>query len=321
MNHEKYKELIQLSVYDEILDKERLDLENHLLECNECAEELNSVKKIYNAFASNRPPSVNERELTNARRELFDTIRMEESKSSWLQKINGWFDTLLFGNAMLALGGVATLAVGFFLGYMFFASPSGSIDFSSNQQAVNIDDIKKERVQISNIRFTNVVNEDGELEFVFDATRPVTYRSSVSDKFAQELLTTALLTEKSPGIRLKSVNTIALQSDGSFIPDDKVKKTLIVSLKTDENPGVRRAAINTLMKFPLDTEIRDAMLYVLTSDDNAGIRVAAINSLSRLKSSGTVIDDEIKNALRNNYEDEDNKFIKVRSASLIEEVK
>lgn len=40
MNHQKYKELIQLTVYDEISDQEKLDLDNHLLECAECAEEL-----------------------------------------------------------------------------------------------------------------------------------------------------------------------------------------------------------------------------------------------------------------------------------------
>lgn len=320
MNHQKYKELIQLTVYDEISDQEKLDLDNHLLECAECAEELKSVKQVYNAFAANRPHPVSERQLTSARRDLFNSIRAKEEKTSWFEKANLMLDSLLFSKTKLAFGGASTMAIGILVGYILFASPSEPFDLNSNQQIVNLDDINQKKVQISNVRFNNAINQDGELEFVFDATRPVTYKSSVSDKFAQELLSTAMLTDKSAGMRLKSINTIAMQSDDSFIPDNKVKKTLIASLKTDDNPGVRRAAINTLMKFPLDTEIRDAMLFVLTSDDNAGIRIAAINSLSRLKASGTVIDDQIKNTLRNNFEDEENNFIKVRAASLLEEV-
>ena len=131
----------------------------------------------------------------------------------------------------------------------------------------------------------------------------------------------ALLTSNNPGTRLKTLNTIASQTDENFIPDPKVKKALITSLKIDDNPAVRREALNVLKKFPYSEDIRDAFLYVLTNDDNSGLRVAAINALSDLSIAGISIDEKIKNELIKRAESDENEFIKLRAASLLREVK
>ena len=320
MNHDKYKELIQLYVYDDISDEKRTDLENHLFECEECSKELEAVKKIYVNLTSNRPDVVSQESLVSARRNLFASIKKEESKVTFGERINGFFNNLFFSNYKLAFGGIATFTVGVLIGYFLFAGNSLNNDQNTSLYSINIDDITKSKVQLSNIRFKEPVISDGQVEFIFNATQPVTYKGNVNDEVVQRLLAIAMLTADNPGVRLQSVNTIAMQTDDSFIPDEKVKKALLASLETDDNPGVRRAAINTLMKFPLDREIRDVLLNVLSNDDNAGIRVAAVNALSRLKSSGQSIDDEFKKALKSKTEDDRNNLIKLRAASILEEV-
>ncbi len=320
MNHDKYKELIQLYVYDEISDSEKIDLENHLLECSDCSREMKSIKNLYNALASNRPVMVNEETLDDSRNLLLKKLLAAQIKQSLRDKILKYLEEFLFGGYKLALGGVATFAIGLLIGYFLLTNGAESQDSILTNQTINLDQLNKENVQISNIRFSDPVSSGDEIKFSFNITRPVSYSGDISDQFTQKLLATALLTADNPGVRIQSVNTISMQGVDGFIPDDKVKKTLITSLETDENPGVRRAAINTLMKFPLDQEIRDAFLFVLTHDNNAGIRVAAITGLSALKASGTSIDEKVKEVLRQNVENEDNNFVRIRAASLLEEV-
>jgi hypothetical protein len=319
MNHNKYKELLQLYVYDEINDKEKDLLENHLLECSECSEELNSIKHLYTALASNRPAPVSDALLAESRNEFFNSISREKEKISLRERIIKSIEEFLFGGYKVAFGGAATFAIGLVVGYFLFGGSPDISDLSGVDQSINIDQLRKNNVQISDIRFNDPLTTQDEIEFKFNVTKPISYKGNVNDKFAQKLLATALLTADNPGVRIQSVNTIALQNEESFIPDVKVKQALISSLETDQNPGVRRAAINTLLNFPFDQDIRDAFLYVLTHDDNSGIRVAAINGLSALKFSGGKLDEKIRTVLKQNAEHEENNFIRIRAASLLEE--
>ena len=319
MNHNKYKELLQLYVYDEISEKEKTTLENHLLECGECSAELTSIKHLYTALASNRPAPVSDALLSESRKELFNSISKEEEKISLREKVIKYIEEFLFGGYRLALGGAATFVIGIIFGYFIFGGTPDISELSRVEQSINLDQLQKKNVQISNIRFDDPLTAEGEIEFKFDVTKPISYKGNASDEFAQKLLATALLTADNPGVRIQSVNTIAMQSGDSFIPDSKVKQALISSLETDPNPGVRRAAINTLIKFPFDQDIRDAFLFVLTHDDNSGIRVAAINGLSALKFAGGELDEKIRTVLKENVDNEENNFVRIRAASLLEE--
>ena len=100
-----------------------------------------------------------------------------------------------------------------------------------------------------------------------------------------------------------------------------MKNALITALEVDENPAVRKEALNTLMKLPFDTDIRDAFLFVLSNDRNSGMRVAAINALAQLKIEGTSLDDKILNVLNSKAENDKSDFIRLRAASLVQEVK
>ena len=46
MDHEKYKEFLELNVLGELSKSEELELENHLFECDECSIEYAEIKKL-----------------------------------------------------------------------------------------------------------------------------------------------------------------------------------------------------------------------------------------------------------------------------------
>jgi HEAT repeat protein len=123
----------------------------------------------------------------------------------------------------------------------------------------------------------------------------------------QKVLSSALLYEQNPGVRLRAAN--AFRAYETQLPDPEVKSSLITVLLSDENPAVRKEALSVLQKFSFDAEIKRAFLSVLSRDKNPGLRVAAIKSL---ETSGA-LDAETYDVLRDRLKADDNDYIKERA--------
>ena len=320
MKNKNLSELIQLYVVGEINEEEKILVENALLENDDLKEEYENMKKLFDAFSESRPDPISDKQVDKARAELMRTLRAEADKVALLDKIVDGAKDLLFTNYKIAFSSAATLVIGIFVGYFLFAKGPVQTQMINSNPVVDVDNLDESDLQISNIRLKSPFSEDGQIEFSFDAIKPISYTGSADDAFTRKLLAQALLTADNPGVRLKTVNTIARQSKKNFVPDPKVKEALITTLKLDENPGVRREALNVLMKYPLDENTRDAFLFVLQNDKNSGMRVAAINALVDWKEQGRSIDNEIKNVLNKKAETDQNDFIRIRAASLLKEV-
>ncbi len=320
MKHQDFKELLYLFSIGELPKADEENLQNHILECKECSAELNGMMQLKKAMTENKPGAFNESVLEEARKELRSKINDEAESVNWFSKFLNSLSNIFFGDYRIVFSGAATLFVGIFVGYLFFAPDQSSVIIPENNKMIDVDKIEKSGMQISNIRFKNPFATEGEVEISFDAVKPISFTGSMNDAVTQRLLAAALISNDNPGIKIKTLNTIASQSDESFKPDQKVKEALIASLKVDDNPGVRREALNVLMRFPVDDEIRDAFLFVLSNDPNSGLRVAAINALSNFKINDVSLDSEIINVLNKKAESDDNEFIKLRAASLLKEV-
>jgi len=315
MKREKLRELLQLYIIGEIGDEDKVIVENALLEDDDLKEEYESFNQLFTALNESKPESVSDAELDSARLQLLRGLRKEASKISLWDKTIGYITDLFVSNYQLALGGVATFAIGIFAGYLLFASGP-----AFNGQSVDLDNLEKGDVQISNIRFDSPYTSDGDIEFTFDSVKPVRYKGNPNDETTRRLLAQALITADNPGIRLRTVSTLGSQNSQNFAPDNKVKRALIAALKADENVGVRKEALNVLAGYPFDDEIRDAFLFVLSNDPNSGIRIAAVNAMYDLKTGGRSIDEEIKNELNKRAETDENSYIRLRAASLLQEV-
>lgn len=322
MNEKKYNELMQIYFLNEITEKEKIELENYLLENNLAKKQFEEMKKLQRTLAENRPAPLSDKVLDESRQLLLRKLKEEVSKKSRIVQMADSLINFFSLNYKYAVSGASMMAMGFLFGYLFFAPGNLQTPLKlKNQNQFDLDKIREGGVDISNIRFNDQFGESGKIEFSFNAVKPVTYEGNLKDELTLKLLAMALVSSENPGVRLRSLNTIASQTIKNIKPDIKVKSSMITAVKTDPNAAVRKEALNVLMKYPYDDQIRDAFLFVLQKDKNSGMRVSAINALADLKQQGNSIDDEIKNVLNKQAETAEDNFIRLRAASLLQEVR
>ena len=314
MNHGKYKELLELNVLGELSEEEELELNNHLLECEECSEEYAEVKKLFSLITAEKTSMVSEDDLYNARKRLFNTINSETDKAD--VKPNKSFNWLnIFSNKYaLGFGTIALVLVGFFVGYILFNN-SNTVILTTN--GIDLDKIDRGEVKIADISFPHKFSEKGEFEIKLNDENSTSYKGTLDDVVVQKLLASALNETENPGFKIRTAKSFVDFLPGNFIPDNKIKTAFIKSLQYDENPGVRKDALQALLNFKFDSEIRDALLYTLENDDNASNRISAINALLAMNLAQNGINDEVKSKLNNGILNEENELIKYRTAKLL----
>ena len=314
MEHNVFKEMIQLALLNELNDDEMKELHRHMIECSECQLEYERLTKFYALINENKTKDVEENFLREARQQFFQKLDYELSKQSIVKKLFNSVRKYFWIYKRPALAGAFSLAAGFILGYLIFSAgaPNGVI-LSSNNAA------NGKGTEITNVRFLNNGSLNGEVEFTFDAVKQITMKGKIDDPNIQKILAEALLNEKNPGARIRTVSELANQTGAALNP--KIKQALITALKFDSNPAVRREALKALLEYPYDNEINDCLLYVLQHDDNSALRIAAINGLASAKLSGRNINEETLKVLNQKVKNDDNEYVRIRAASLLKEDK
>jgi len=306
MNHRKYREWLDLSSYDELSDTERVELERHLTGCRDCREYGEDVKKLHAAVARHRRLGMSHQLLMDARRQLRRALD-EDARPSPL------WERIIEPIYRISFSGVAMLVVGFIVGYLTFSAPRIASMVKGEQTAV------EEDARIMNVRFTDADASDGEIEFTYDAVRPGHMKGRIDDPQVQTVLAEALINEKNAGVRLRSVNALAEQTEP--LESKELRQALLSAMTSDPNPAVRKEALGLVQKLPFDPEIKDAILYVLQHDDNAGVRIVAINSLDKFKDQVALKDNEVLKVLREQVQKDENNYIRLIARNFLEESK
>ncbi len=313
MDHQQYKEWLQLFLYDELEGNEVSLLQEHLRSCGECRSELSSLKKFHGVLNEFTPAVATEQAFRDARETLSGTLRSVPQRRS----VREWFGDILepafLSPFKVILSGVSVFIIGIVLG--LFSRPSEPVSTPVKTIAQSSEAIPGD-TRITNVRFINSEPSNGEIEFAFDAVKPVRMKGNINDAQIQRVLTHAILNEQNAGVRLASINAVASRMDA---PDREIKHALITAMQSDQNPGVRSEALNALRTFPMDGEIKGAFLFVLKHDDNPGIRIAAINYLDSVKTGAQQPDQDFLNVLREKMMSDNNNYIRLRAKSVIEE--
>ena len=317
MNHNEIKKLLRLSLYGELSNEEQFVLESHLKNCDECRNELEQQRNLL-SLISDKKNIVDEKLLMEARAQLRGAIRNERQHKNYLDNMLQYLNDLITIPFRLVLSGAALLALGFFVGYLFYGSSTietGKIpDNTDNQFPVFQDD-----VTISNISFIDSDPSDGEVEFTFVAMKPVTLKGRVDDPKIQSILTYSMLNEQNPGSRFNSINAMFSERPIKF--DEDVKNALITVVMTDENPGVRREALKLMKKLPNDEDVKRALIYVLTTDTSSGLRIEAINALTDAGKQGFTLNKKEIDLFKQKLQTDDNSYIRYRTKTILQEYK
>jgi len=337
MKHKEFKEMLQLFFARELTSDREKQLREHLAGCEECRAEHDEMQQLMTYVGESGAAEPSEQLLWEARQGLREAIRKEAVAESILTRLTqgvtptasgphsgfrstsppqqaGWMGW--FNGFRLALSGAAAIAIGVFIGYLAFARAGTPVVESPFENGTVAGEIGGP--DITNVRFVDWDQRDGQIELEYDLVRPVRLRTDVGDDRVQRVLAHALLTESNPGVRLKAINALDAQATRTHGPD--VKLALIDALKTDPNAGVRKEALRALQGLPFDDEIKQVCLYVLENDENAGMRVASINLLSGAKLAGYPVGRDVYDFLTTTLKEEDDASLRARSTVFFEEV-
>jgi HEAT repeat protein/putative zinc finger protein len=311
MEHQHYRENLSLLLYGEIGKSEEAELREHMKSCPSCAKEYEELEMLFSTIDSAKFPKASEPLLDEARMELRAALRLERSKHTWkdiwTERIQGWLPIF-----RLTFASLASLALGIFIGYKAITPINPGATEKPVAQKSNGPEIAGD-TQITNVKFQDSDTGDGQIEFTFEAVRPMKYKGNINNPSIQKVLTYALVNEQNPGVRLHAVS--ALNTKRSHTADPQVKTALIEALTKDENPGVRHEALTALQKFDVDEDIKKAYLHVLVHDTNPGLRVEAIKSMENER----LMDQEVVSVLKGMQTDE-NEFVRLNAKRLVQEV-
>ncbi len=316
MKHNEYKQLLQLSLFGELKTEEQSKLKEHLLTCEECRAELEDQKNLLELISGKKKVNVDEKVLSAARYQLRGALRAEKSGSNYFGIVTGNINQFFTTPLKFAAVSLTMLLLGVLIGSLFIGNSSES-EFNGQKANDSRFTSLDESISISNLIFVDSDLSDGEVEFTFQASKPVRLKGKVDDPKIQSVLTYAMLNEQNPGSRLNSIN--AMDTEVPIHYDQDVKNALITVVMTDENPGVRREALKLISKFPYDESVKQTLLYVITKDTVSGLRIEALNSLIEAGSQGNKLNQDDLNLFRQKLQQDDNPYIKLRSKTILQE--
>jgi len=317
MNHDNYKELIELSLMNELDKTEQKQLDEHISVCNECASFYQKEKKFRKILTSSPLPEPSDDLLKEARLELRAALRLERNKKSWIINLTGVVKDFLSINYRTVINSTAFIFAGIVIGYL---ASGYSEKGDSLKDITEVDDFSllKSGIQINNMRIVKDPENNEEIEFTFDAVKRVKLSGSMNDAKIQKLITYSILNEKNPGVRLNSINLISDKTARKV--DNDIKIALETAAKYDENPGVRREALKTLNNYQFDETIKQTYLYILMNDDNSGLRIEAINGLIEANKQGFSFDDKVIETFKYSLAKDENDYIQLKARTILDEV-
>jgi hypothetical protein len=313
MKCEMARDNVILAYYGELPDELSGPLEQHLMTCEECKDELEILQAMETDLATLPVAEPTPNLLAQSRMRLDDALDAIPAHG---------FLTRLRTNCFIWMGHVrsapalATLLVGVgFLGG----------NFLNRYQVANLP-VPKQGPTYTNPTQSIIANvtgidrtPDSELVQVhYNRMVPETVEGSLDSKEIRDLLMKAT-TSSAEGVRANSVQLLASECKaGHECPareDGKgVRGALLVSLRYDKDAGVRLKALEGLESFiAQDQRVRDAVLEALAHDPDAQVRMTAVSLLAPVQH-----DSSVRQVLRTVSTQDENPYIRTVSFNTLQ---
>ena len=287
MNCERVRESLVLAQYGELPDGEAVVLEEHLLGCAACVEEMQAMGQMDALMALYPMPEADPNLLAQSRMRLDEALDAMPSQPFWTRlraNTAAWLGHLRSAPALATLlVGVGFLGGNFTFRYQVAHQPKlpapvvlRNVNGGGISTISEIRQLPGDMVQVS---YNRVVPEMAE--------------GSLDDPQIRQLLMTGTRQAATNGVRVDSVALLANECRIGHAcrseDDGDVRRTLLVSLRTDKNPGVRIKALEGLQPYvEQDERVRDAVLQALLTDRAASVRTRAISMLEPVQSDSSV---------------------------------
>ncbi|HEY2039533.1 MAG TPA: HEAT repeat domain-containing protein [Edaphobacter sp.] len=302
-----------LAYYGELPDELSGTLEQHLISCEECREELNTLQGMESRLAVLPVAEPDPNLLAQSRMRLDDALDAIPPYGFLARLRTNFF--IWMGHVRTAPA-LATLLVGVgFIGGNFLNRyqvaqvpvPHQGPTYSNPTQSV-----------VANVTGIERTPDSDLVQVHYNRVVPETVEGSLDSKEIRDLLMKGT-SASAEGVRANSVQLLASECKaGHECPareDGKgVRGALLVSLRYDKDPGVRLKALEGLESFiGQDLRVRDAVLEALAHDADAQVRMAAVSLLTPVQH-----DSSVRQVLRTVSTQDENPYIRTVSYNALQ---
>jgi hypothetical protein len=317
MKCQSARDCIVLLNYGELPDELAGVLEQHLVGCEDCTEELEAFRGFEERLATMPVLEPSPNLLAQSRMRLDDALDMIPPHGFLTQlrtNVYRWIGNVQSAPALATLLlGVGFLAGNFTHRYQVGNAPpklQGSAPVTLGHPAEGV---------IANV--TGIVQApNSELVQVnYNKIVPESMEGSLDSPEIRKLLLVGTNAAATPGVRMNSVSLLtdeckaghACQPTGD---SDGIRHALMVSLRYDEDSGVRLKALEGLERFiGQDQHVRDAVLEAVAHDRDAEVRRTAIGLLEPVQS-----DSSVRQVLRTVATQDANPYIRTASYNALQ---
>jgi anti-sigma factor RsiW len=284
MKCEWVRENIVLSVYGELADDARHELEQHVSRCADCAAELKAEQEFHALLAQDRAAEPSPNLLAASRMRLqegLETVKQGSFFGRLAFDPANWLLQMKFSPALAAVILILGFAGGVGSTYKIYgARPTNTAGVANTASQAPVP------TEASIASISSIVQQPGtnQISIKYNAVSTQEAQGSLNDERIQQLLLYAARNNYNSGVRVDSVDLLA-QKTG----DMQVREALMYALQNDTNPGVRLKSLDALGNYVKnDTNVRDAVLRALVNDGNSGVRIEALRLIEPVKADGSV---------------------------------
>lgn len=315
MTCEAARQRIVLSLYGELADDGRLEVEAHVRDCPGCAAFLAEERRLLlllSQRSSGAPPAGL---LERCRADLAAAIAAETAAGEPVRAVSaaspGVLARLLPGGraprpvrlATASLAAAALLACGFLAGrFASLLQPDGPDAGAALEARPG-----EPGSTVAGVSHLEADQESDRVSLSYDVLRRASLEGSARDPRIRRLLVETARESLNAGLRLEALEVLGRQ-----VEDRDAREALLWAVQEDDNPGARLMAVEALGHMAgRDAAVREAIVGALLGDDNPGVRVRAIDALGAARSPET-------NALFERLAREDpNEYVRLRSAAFV----
>jgi hypothetical protein len=313
MKCEMARDNVILAYYGELPDELAGPLEQHLMSCEECQEELRSIQALESPLASFPVVEPSPNLLAQSRvhlDEALDAIPPYGFLTRLRTNFFSWMGHLQNAPALATLlVGVGFIGGNFVNRYQVAHAPRVKPNTTLTNPTQSV---------IANVTGIDRTPNSELVQVHYNKIVPETIEGSLDSKEIRDLLLKGA-SASAEGIRSNSVGLLASECKAGHecaASDDGkgVRAALMVSLRYDKDPGVRLKALEGLDRYvSQDQRVRDALLEALAHDPDAQVRTAAIDLLVPVHQ-----DSSVRQVLRQVSTQDENPYIRTVSYNALQ---
>jgi hypothetical protein len=303
MNCDWIKENVVLYIYDELADDAKYEFEQHVRQCLDCKQAVESAQAFKDRMSELPLQEVSPNLLVASRMRLQEGLDEAVPSRIWNRFVfdfAGWMHQFKLAPALTA----AILIVGFAAGSLTTWRLVGSQTERKPDTGPAL-----EQANIAGIESITPDTNSNKVAIKYDMLYPQTLEGTPDEPRIQQLLLLATRNQRNSAVRIDSIDVLTRQAE-----DNAVREALVYALRYDKNPGVRLKALDGLRSYVKDdVHVRDAVLEALMHDNNAGVRSEAISLLDPVRA-----DMSVREALQVLAQHDKDRFIRAESRRYLE---